>query len=240
MRLLLACCLLSLCTLVCCAQAPDPAAILKGARLSASLTHLEKGLSGTLRAKGKKIPLTLFLRGNDIQFQYAETDDIYRIFHLRLAEQACELFEIRDGKTLPFPPAQLVQPIAQTDLTYEDLALRFFYWPKPILEGNERVAGEDCYKIRIDKPKQDPGRYQVVYVWVSSKYGAFMRVRGHDAKGGLLKEFQVQDVMRVANNVWTLRKMQVSSHDPVTGRRQSISDLTFDSPNARSGVPALR
>jgi hypothetical protein len=58
-----------------------------------------------------------------------------------------------------------------------------------------------------------------------------MKIRGHDEKGGLLKEFQVEDIMQVANNVWTLRKMQVSSHDPQSGRRTSITDVTFDSPN---------
>lgn len=242
MRILPAFCGLLMTTLGLHAQSPMPDAgkILEGARLSASLTKLEKGLEGSIRSNGNKIPLTLFLRGNDIQFQYTDLDGTNRIFHMRLGDAAYDLFEIRDGKTMNFPADRLVQPIANSDLTYEDLALRFFYWPNPTLEGNESVAGEDCFKIRINKPRSSAGRYEVVYVWVSIKHGAFMRVRGHDANGGLLKEFQVQDVMQVANGVWTLRKMQVSSHDPATGRRQSITDVTFDSPNVRSGPRSLR
>ena len=213
------------------AQAPDPSAILEGARLSASLTKLEKGLSGSIRKGNHKTPVTLFLMGREIQFQFSETPDAPRIFHMRMGDSSYQLFEIIDGKTRDLSAKQLVSPIANTDLTYEDLSMRFFYWPDPKLEGSEMVGGQSCYKIRIDKPQQTPGRYQVVYVWVHEKFGAFMKIRGHDEKGGLLKEFQVEDIMQVADKVWTLRKMQVSAHDPQTGRRTSITDVTFDSPN---------
>jgi len=40
--------------------------------------------------------------------------------------------------------------------------------------------------------------------------------------------------MQVSKDVWTLRKMQVSSHDPKTERRLSISSVTFDTPKKAS------
>jgi len=213
------------------AQAPNPETILEGARLSASLTKLEKGLTGNIRKGNQKTPITLFLMGREIQFQFSENPNTPRIFHMRMGDSSYNLFEIIDGKTRDLSASQLVAPIANTDLTYEDLSLGFLYWPNPKLEGNENVGGQACYKIRIDKPHNTPGRYDVVYVWVHEKFGAFMKIRGHDAKGGLLKEFQVEDIMQVADKVWTLRKMQVSTHDPQNGRRTSITDVTFDSPN---------
>jgi hypothetical protein len=149
---------------------------------------------------------------------------------MNIGDNAFKLSEIINGKMVNFPAAKLVSPIAGTDLTYEDLALRFFYWPNPKLDGQENVGGEACFKIRIDKPKGTAGRYEVVYVWVHTKFGAFMRIRGHDKSGGLVKEFQVEDVMKVATDMYTLRKMQVSTHDPATGRRISITDVTFDAP----------
>jgi hypothetical protein len=120
-----------------------------------------------------------------------------------------------------------VEPIAGTDLTYEDLALRFFYWPNPKLEGTEDVGGQNCHRLLLDKPKNAAGRYQRVYVWVHTKFGAFMRIRGYDDNRGLLKEFQVEDVMQVSDKVWVLEKMQVATHDPKTGRRISITDVIF-------------
>ncbi len=219
-----------LATLTAAAQQPDPKAILEGARMSATLTKLDDGLSGNLRQGSRKTPVTLFLKGQDIQFQYSENKGPWRIFHMRLGDEDFNLFEIINGKTQKFPRQKLIEPIAGTDLTYEDLALRFFYWPNPKLEGQEDVGGQPCYKIRIDKPKGKAGNYEVVYVWVHTKFGAFMKIRGHDKSGALVKEFQVEDIMQVAKDTWTLRKMQVATHDPSNGRRLSITDVTFDSP----------
>lgn len=226
-------------TLPATAQQPDPKAILEGARMSATLTKLEDGLSGNLRKGNQKTPVMLFLKGQDIQFQFSDNKQPWRIFHMRIGDETFNLFEIINGKTLKLPSEKLVAPIAGTDLTYEDLALRFFYWPNPKFEGQEDVGGQPCYKIRVDKPAGVAGHYQVVYVWVHVKFGAFMRIRGHDKMGGLLKEFQVEDIMQVAKDVWTLRKMQVATHDPATDRRISITDVTFDSPK-KAGPRGLR
>lgn len=221
------------------AQQPDAKAIMEAARMSATLTRLDEGLSGNLRQGNTRTPVMLFLKGKDIQFQFSENKGPWQVFHMRIGDEAFNLFEIVDGKTQAFAPQKLVSPIAGTDLTYEDLAMRFFYWPDPKLEGEENVGGQACYKIRIDKPRAAAGRYEVVYVWVHKKFGAFMRIRGHDKNGGLVKEFQVEDVMQVAKDLWTLRKMQVATHDPATGRRISITDVTFDTPK-KAGPRGLR
>lgn len=230
-------CLLAV--LPCAAADPDPAKLIEGARMAATLTHLDDGLRGQLRHDGRKTPVTLFLKGQDIQFQFSENNGPWRIFHMRIGDEAFNLFEIVDGKTRAFPAEKIVEPIAGTDLTYEDLAMRFFHWPNPRLEGREEVGGQPCWKVRIDKPRGQTGRYEVVYVWVHEKFGAFMRVRGHDPKGRLLKEFQVEDIMRVNDDVWTLRKMQVATHDPRDGRRSSITDVAFDAPK-KAGPRGLR
>lgn len=217
------------------AQAPNAAAIVEGARIAATLqqTSLEGRLSPQ---SGAKIPVHLYLKGKDIQFQFLE-GNAWRIFHMRLADDSYDLFEITDGKTTRFSQDKLVQPIAGTDMTYEDLAFRFFYWPNPKLEGVENVNGQECYKIRLDKPKGTGGRYDVVYVWIHTKFGAFMRIRGHAKSGVLLKEFEVEDVMQVSKGVWTLRKMQVATIDPASGRRASLTDMVFDKPKSTPKGP---
>jgi hypothetical protein len=221
------------------AQQPDAKTILEGARMAATLTKLEDGLSGHLRQGRNRTPVTLFLKGKDIQFQFSENNGPWRGFHMHIGDQAFNLSEVVDGKMRKLPPDRLMAPIAGTDLTYEDLALRFFYWPNPRLEGEENVGGQPCYKIRIDKPRGTAGRYEVVYVWVHRKFGAFIQIRGHDKNGGLVKEFQVEDVMQIAKDTWTLRKMQVATHDPASGRRLSITDVTFDTPK-KAGPRGLR
>ena len=209
---------------------PDPAHILEGARLAVALVELKDGLKGTLRKGRKRVPVTLFLKGENIQFQFSENKQPWRIFHMRFGARETELFEFVNRKQIAFDHNKLVEPIAGSDLTYEDLAMSFFNWPNPKMIKVEKVAGQECFRIQVKKPKGAKGRYESVEVWVHVKFGAFMRVRGYDAKGGLLKEFQVEDVMQVEQNIWTLRKMQVSTHDPKNGRRLSISELTFDKP----------
>ena len=212
------------------AQAPDPQRILEGARLSATLVEMKEGLKGNLIQGGKKVPIVIFLKGKNIQFQFLE-DNKWRVFHMRLSDDKYDLFEIIDGKTIDFPRAKLVESIAGTDLTYEDLALRFFYWPNPKLEGTENVKGYECYKLRLNKPTGAAGRYEAVYVWIHTKYGAFIKISGHDKSGKLVKEFQVENVMKVSGDVWVLEKMQVSTYDPATERRKSITDLLFTKPS---------
>lgn len=218
------------------AQEVDPDRILEGARLSAALTKLDTGLKGHLAQNGKKIPIEIFLKGKDIQFQFFE-NKAWRVFHLRLNDDHNDLFEIIDGKTVDFPRAKLTESIAGTDLTYEDLALRFFYWPNPKLEATEKVGTEDTYKLRLSKPADAAGNYFAVYLWVHTKFGAFMKIHGHAKNNDLLKEFLVEDVMKISDDIWTLRKMQVSSYKD--GRRTSITDMVLEKP-AREALKGLR
>jgi hypothetical protein len=222
------------------AQQPDANALLAGARVSAALIKLDEGLKGAMRKGGRKVDLMLFLQGKDIQFQFSESKGAWEVFHMRIGEDNVGLWETVNNKPVEFPAKKLTDPIKDTDLTYEDLSLRFLYWPGAVLEGKEDVAGQSCHKIRVNKPKGAAGRYEVVYVWVHEKFGAFMRIRGHDKNGGMLKEFQVEDVMQINGDTWTLRKMQVSTHDPANGRRVSITDVTFDTPNQKAGPRGLR
>src|SRR6218665_1540977 len=57
------------------AQQPSAQQILEGARVAATLTPVDdpEGLRGTLTPKsGKSVPIVLFLKGKDIQFQFDE------------------------------------------------------------------------------------------------------------------------------------------------------------------------
>jgi len=213
------------------AQNPDPNTILEGARMSAALTKLDEGLKGHLSHNGKKTPITIFLKGKDIQFTFLENNK-WRGFHLQLNENQFDLFEIIDNKAKKFPDAKLTESIAGTDVTYEDLAFRFLYWPNPKYEAKEKVGTEETHKLRLTKPAGSAGNYFAVYIWVHTKFGAFMKIAGHAKNGELLKEFQVEDVMNVADNVWTLRKMKVSTYKD--GRRVSYTDMILDKPNAKA------
>jgi negative regulator of sigma E activity len=149
-------------------------------------------------------------------------------------DENCDLLEMIGNKQSKFPVAKIANPIAGTDLSYEDLAMRFFYWKKPILEGTERVGVHNCWKIRLNNPGQG-GAYQVMYVWVHQKYGAFMKIEGFNRNGQILKRFEVTDVMNIGKDatgtdIYTLKQMNVKTMNPANGRAASETKLIFDKP----------
>ena len=204
------------------ATAQDAAQLMERARMAATLQNND--LRGTIRQGRAKTDVSLFLRGKDIQFT---TGAGQQRFHMRLGDDKFDLFEIINGKTVAFPNNKLRQPIAGSDLTYEDLSMRFFYWPNPKLEGGERVRTHDCWKIRINNPGRT-GDYGLVYVWVHKKFGAFMKVEGFDRQGNKLKQFTVEEVMKLSDGTHTLKQMKVSSIRG--GKTVSHSYLEFDKP----------
>ncbi len=210
---------------------PDAAVIMAQARMSATLQQTD--LHGVIRKDSARTKVSLFLRGQNIQFAL---DEGKQRFHIRMGDEAASLLEMIDGKEVAFDRRKLVQPLAGSDLTYEDLAFRFFYWPRPVLEGTESVKGETCYKIRLNNPGEG-GNYAVVYVWIHSKFGAFMQVRGHDKQGTLLKEFRVEEVMAIGGGAYTLKKMRVNTMRD--GRVAGITYLEFDKPQ-KAGPQGLR
>ena len=207
------------------ANQPDANKIVHGVRLASTLQHND--LNGTLRKNGKRTPIGLFLRGENIQFQY-KTGKKWTVFHMRLKEESFELFEIANGKNIKLPSGKLGQPILNTDLTYEDLAFRFLYWPHPKIVGEETIKLQPCYKIRLVNPGKS-GRYTIVYIWVHKKYNALMQVAGYDKSGKILKRFHVTELMKVANGQ-TLKKMNIESYNPKTEKVTGITYLEFQKP----------
>lgn len=211
--------------------------ILAGTRYASTLQH--QNLHGQMLKEGKSTPVSLFLRGEDIQFLYKVAGQDKR-FHMRLKDDHFDLLEIVKGVTTRFSDEKLAQRINGTDLSYEDLAMRFLYWKDSTVVGKEKVNGQMCFKLRLQNPSKTAGDYRIVYVWVHEKYGAMMKVVGYNAQGRPLKQFQVTDLMRVGKE-YTLEKMRVDSIDPASNKVVGITYLEFERPSkVGSGDKPLR
>ncbi len=211
---------------------PSAQKIVNGVRLASTLQHND--LNGTLRKNGKRIPIGLFLRGENIQFQYLK-DKKWKVFHMRLKQNKFDLFEIINGKNKKISDKRLRQPIMGTDLTYEDLAFRFLYWPNPKIVGEQTIKLQPCYKIRLVNPGQG-GDYSIIYLSVHKKYNALMQVVGYNRAGKILKRFHVTELMKVGKGQ-TLKKMNVETYNPKTGKAIGITYLEFKKPQpVRKGL----
>jgi hypothetical protein len=224
------------------AQQPDADAMVRSIRLSATLQQME--LKGVVRKQEQSakeaLPVHLFVKGNNMQFHLGNE----KPFHIRMGDEKADLMEILDakGSTRPFPTSRLAESVAGTDVSYEDLTLRFLYWSGAKFEGEENVNNAQCYKIRLNNPGRE-GAYGVVYVWVHKKYGAFWQIRAHarDKAGTPLKEFQVKEVMQLPDGKsYTIQQMKVSKLAGAADRVQSITYLEFEKPGKGGVTPKGR
>ena len=214
-------------------QAPPVENILAAARHVAALQ--KQDLKGILRKENRKTPIALFLNREEgnIQFQFYGAKKTWEKFHLRLKQDRFELFEIINGKTIRFAANKLSQPIEGTDLTYEDLAMRFLYWKGGKVLGTQKIKGADCWMIRVSNPGRE-GLYQFVDIAVHKKAGALMRVIGYDAKGRQIKKFEISEIMEVDGS-YTIRVMRVDTVEPVSGKTIGITRVEFENPEKRKG-----
>ena len=132
-------------------QNPEADEILKAARYS--VTQQQQNLTGNLVKERTKIPVGLFLMKERVQFAYLPSKaKVWERFEMRLKKDRWDLLQMKAGKVSKFPEAKLGQAIEGTDMSYEDLAMHFLYWPNGEVKGEEKVKGQNCWKVRLQKP----------------------------------------------------------------------------------------
>ena len=183
-------------------------------------------LDGIIKSRGKKRDFDMFLRGKEIHFRIDGGKDA---FALRLGNNRQELFDTTSGSAKPFPNSKIAQPIAGTDVTYEDLAMKFLYWPNPEIAGEAKIKLQDCWRIHLQNPG-NTGRYREVSVWVAKEQRALMRVIGYGPAPAraALKQFEVLDITR-RNGVQTVGKLKIASFNQ-KGDQNGTTTIDFGRP----------
>jgi len=171
------------------------------------------------------------MRGKDIQMQYLpEGAPAWKGIHLQLNDDRCDLYDVLGSKSTKFSDSKIGQSIDGTDLSYEDLSLRFLYWPDPEIVGEETIKTQGCYIIQVFNPNPDQGNYAVCRLWIHKKAAALMKVKAFDRKGQHVKTFGVSDLMKV-NGDYVMEKMKVETIKDE--RTTSISYLIFENPEEK-------
>ena len=206
-------------------SANEAEAIMKSVRQVAVLQD-SQDLHGAIRKGRVKTPLSMFLRGKNIQFALNGGKEY---FSLSLGQNSQSLQQIIGGKTSKFPASKVAAPISNSDVSYEDLALSFLYWPKPKIVGEDKIKGQDCWRIHVGNPGRS-GRYREVSVWVTKKQRALMRVIGYGPKPTrqALKQFEITDLMNIKGK-WSVKTMKVNVFD-AKGKTIGISYIDFKQP----------
>ena len=199
---------------------PDAQTILKNARMAQ--TGQQRTLAGHLRVQttGQIIPFTLELAGDTIRYEFKDKAII-----LKLGENGSQLMEAAHGDTRNVSPARYDKPVEGTDITYEDLSLKFLYWPKAKIDGSNALGFEECWKLHLE-PGGQPSSYAVVLLWVSKREGNFLEGEGYNGAGKLVKRFTVRSGQRDPQGGWMLKQMRIETL--AEGKGESITYLEID------------
>jgi len=183
-------------------------------------TRQQLDLDGQLRQNDTVVPFHITQNGPLIRYSFTDPDEV---LELRLGENGSRLDLVTDNGAENFPAEKLNEKIRDTGVTYEDLALRFIYWPDGHVLGDETVHARSCWKLQLAAPSRD-SQYANVFVWVDKKSGALMRLEGYDAAGKILKRFEVVSTQKIDKR-WFLKQMRVEEMQPGTNKVQSRTYL---------------
>lgn len=197
--------------------APSAKEILDSVRMLESRQQID--LRGQLRENEIVIPFRLIQDGPTIRYSFSNPEEVLQ---LRLGESGSRLEVVNDTGTETFS-GKLHEKIRGTGVTYEDLALKFLYWPDARVLGEQTVRTRSCWKLRLSPPAQQ-SQYSNVVLWVDKAGGALMRMEGYDWNGQLAKRFEVVSAQKIENR-WFLKQMRVEEFQPGTSKVQSRTYL---------------
>ena len=193
--------------------APPPSAkeILDSVRMLEARQQID--LEGQLREDEKVIPFHLTQTGPLIRYSFADPEEVLQ---LRLGENGSRLDLVTAAGSEKFPAEKLNEKIRGTGISYEELALKFLYWPNARVLGDETVRMRSCWKLQSVAPSRD-SQYWNVVIWVDKASGALMRMEGYDWNGKLAKRFEVISAQKIDDR-WFLKQMRVEELQPGTNK----------------------
>jgi len=183
-------------------------------------TRQQMDLYGQLRDNETVIPFRLIQTGPIIRYSFSNPAEQLQ---LRLGENSSRLDVVTDTGTETLAASKLDQKIRGTGVTYEDLALKFLYWPNARVLGQENIRTRNCWKLQLRAPSRE-SQYSNVLLWIDKTSGALMRLEGYDGNGQLTKRFEVVSAQKIDNR-WFLKQMRIEELQPGTNKVQSRTYL---------------
>ncbi len=209
-----------------------PADELLAAMREMTVSQGERDVAGTIRKGRTKIPFSLSSRGDTIVYQYKQ-GDAWQRFDVRMKSSSAELFLLKAGnKAEVMAASNYGQTIPGTDVSYEDLSMRFLYWKGGrVIENasDSRVKGQDCYIIEVPNPNPKVGQYAWVRLWIDKENGTAWQIDGYGADGKLKKRFSITSVQRLSDGSWFFKQMKLEVRNPQNPERTiSLNYLEMD------------
>ena len=206
---------------------PTGEEILRLVRLSYALQ--DSKLMGSLRDDdtGREEPFELTMQKNVIRFRFINQPP--EIVHLDLGTTPATLMQVRPGGAGTVAMDEYGESVRGMDFNYEDLSMRFLYWPNAKLMGEDRIRTVKCWYVRVTNPDRK-GPYWTVDLWVHQESGGVARMDAYNFQSKLVKRFQVVSVQK-SGKATILKEMRVESFNPLNGDRKGRTYMKLDKPD---------
>jgi Outer membrane lipoprotein-sorting protein len=186
--------------------------------------HISQPLTGRLRPEnGDPIPFQLQLEGTEFEYKFTNPPETIR---LRLTDTGSVLTDQTTTGKQVLSGAKLSAPVRGTDVTYEDLSLRFIYWKDAKYEGEERVRAITC-SIVLVQPSSRNTDYSSVRLWIAKDRGALIKAEGFNWQGKAVKRFEVISGQQIEGKT-IFKQIRIERLDPQNGKVISRTYLELD------------
>ena len=196
------------------AETPDARAILEGVR--SAQTAQKQVIRGRLRTAGKSIPFRLLAENGTLRWEFS---DPAQVIQLRLLEKDSRLEEIVGGAAKKVTAARFDDKVRGSDITYEDLAMKFLYWTKATVEGDQIMILRKCWIIRTEPPAKSDSQYSKAVLWIDKETGALMQAEAYGHDGKLARRFKVISPQKI-DGAWLLKQMRIEGMEATRSGRE--------------------
>lgn len=197
--------------------------VLKLVRYSYTLFNREFG--GQLRlGLVKKVPFRLVLKPESIRFIF---NDPAQIIYLDTKNEGFALYEGVGGEELQtVGPEKYAEKIRGTDVTYDDLSMRFLYWPNAKIVKEEKYKTLDTWLVRVRNP-DGKGAYSTVDAWIDKGSGGLIKMLGYNSKGRPIRRFEVLHGKKFGD-VWMVDEMRIETISSASGKVLSSTRMQIE------------
>jgi len=174
----------------------------------------------------KMIPLNLSFNSQLIKFVFFNKNNSTKIIDetisLDFRDDKINVLRAYDSLTKEIKDDDLSNSIRGTDISYDDIVMRFLDWPNPVLLKIEKAKGGKAWKIRCANPNKSQ-LYSIVDVWVSQRSGAIVRMNAYNKKRRIVKSFEVDSIQQIKGD-WFVETMIVRTY-PEDGKSKPTSSF---------------
>jgi hypothetical protein len=194
-------------------------------QLRSAQAQIHRTLTGRLRPEnGDPIPFQLQLKGGEFDYKFTNPPENIK---LQLTENGSVLKDEKAGGQLVLTGSRLSESVRGTDISYEDLSLRFVYWKNAKYEGEQRVRTITC-SIVLVQPSARNTEYGSVRLWIAKDRGALIKAEGYNWQGKAIKRFEVISGQQIEGKT-IFKQIRIERLDPQNGKVNSRSYLELDS-----------